>query len=339
MAREASRHARLDLNESPFPPPGIVMERVREELRRVNRYPEAELVDEAYRALSEYTGVDRGYLAITCGGDSALYTLFTMLASPKGSVVVPRYTFSVIKRLPRLLGLKVHEVPMVERGASWRIDVEELYEAARGASLTVIDRPNNPTGSMLAESREILELAEESRGFVLVDEAYHEFSRETLAASVPSHGNLVIVRTLSKAFSLAGLRIGYIIAPKELASKIRELNPYPTTRPSLAAVAAYTQPQAMRHLEKIVAHVDHWKETIRGRLEGAGMKAYESKANFLLIETGVGDAKEKLEELGVKTRKVEIRDTMIRASIGKRWENEKLIKALRRLRKQSKARP
>jgi histidinol-phosphate aminotransferase len=216
----------------------------------------------------------------------------------------------------------------VERGDSWVLDVGVLGEAARGASLVVLDRPNNPTGSMLAGSRELLELASEVRGFVVVDEAYYEFSGETLAGHVPGYENLVVVRTLSKAFSLAGLRVGYIVAPKHVAAKVRQLNPYPASRPSLAAVAAYTQPQALEHLERVVGYVRLWRERVRGALARVGVKAYRSEANFLLIDTGTPGAVGELARRGVRTREVEVGSTMVRASIGRPWENRMLVKEL-----------
>ena len=323
--------ARLDLNESPFAPPREVTRRVEEELARINRYPERGLIDKAYEALSTYTGVEKDYITITCGGDSALYMLFTMLASQGDRVAIPRYSFSTIKKLARSLSLRVSEVPLWEDGEWWSIDREALFEAAREASVTVIDNPNNPTGSMLLQKRAVEELAQESRGFLVIDEAYYEFSRETVAGMVPESSNLVVVRTLSKAFSLAGLRVGYVVAPKEIAERIRYLNPYSTSRLSLAAIIAYMSPENLKHVRTVVEYVDRWKEKLRRETYKMGVKTYKSKANFILMDTGIEEAGEKLENLGVKVRRVEISDTMVRASIGMEWENEKLLEALQEL--------
>ncbi|GAB6148039.1 histidinol-phosphate transaminase [Stetteria hydrogenophila] len=321
---------RLDLNECPHPPPGFVVEAAAAELGRVNRYPEAGLVGRAYRALASYTGFSVDRLAIGAGGDDLLKAVFAGTLEPGDTVAAPRYSFSSYKSLARLHGARVSWVPMEPRGEWWVIDEDALFEEAGRAKLVVLDRPNNPTGSMLLPKARVEELLEEARGLVLVDEAYYEFAGETVAELTESHENLVVVRTLSKAFCLAGLRLGYAIAHKSTAAAIRRvLSPFPVSRPSLAAAAAALENPgyALEEAERVRGE----RERLRSMLQAAGARVYASRTNFLLADTGIPRVVEKLRRRGIAVKRVPLGDSWLRATVGLPSENEALAKALAEL--------
>ena len=321
---------RLDLNESPFPPPKEVIDAIMREALRVNRYPEGDLLREAYEALSLYTGLQPDYIAITSGGDAALLSVFSLLSKPGERVVMPRYTFTTTRTLARAFGASVTLIPLRENGDEWVLDEDRLFEEARRAKMILVDNPNNPTGSLIIGMKRLAELAEETEAFIVVDEAYFEFSGETLAAHIGNYDNLIIIRTLSKAFSLAGLRIGYILAPPLIARALRALSPFPTSRLALAALkASIDKVDAARSL---VEYITREKDRVRSLLGSKGIKVYKSMTNFLLIDTGLDNAALLLQQkYAVYVKGVEISNTMIRASIGKKEDNDVLVNSLKEL--------
>ncbi len=321
--------ARLDLNESPYPPPREALEAMKEELGRVNRYPEARLISRALEALAGYTGVGPRYLALTGGGDYGLFTLISLYSRRLGRAIVPRYTFSMTTRIAEALGLRIARIPLYEAGRSWVIDEDALFEEARRGGIIIVDRPNNPTGSTLLGVERVVELAEEARGPIVVDEAYYEFSGETLAGYVESIPNIVVLRTMSKAFSLAGMRIGYIIAQPRLASTLRAVAPFSLSRPALAAVEVLASNS--RYIREVVKRIVGEREWMRRGLEDLGLRTYESSTNYLLVDAGREGVAGRLQEHNIYVRETEISPSHIRISAGTRGDIERLLDALERI--------
>ncbi|MCE4603182.1 MAG: aminotransferase class I/II-fold pyridoxal phosphate-dependent enzyme [Desulfurococcales archaeon] len=324
--RDYPRNAiRLDLNESPIPPPREVLEEMARELERVNRYPEARLILEARRALAEYSGVDPGMVALTGGGDYGILTLLALFKGRWGRIIVPAYTYSMTPHLARALGMKVSTVPMVE-GEWWGIDEDRLFKEARIGGAIFIDSPNNPTGSRLLPARRLVELAEEARGPVVVDEAYYDFEGDSIAGYTESHPNLISLRTLSKAFSLAGMRVGYIIAEESVTRTLRAVAPFPVSRPGLAAVKVLASNPG--HVRGLVGMVKAERERLKAAMRGLGLRVYNSRTNFLLVDTPLERPYKVLEEMGVYVKRVPIRETMMRATVGAPRDNDALLSAL-----------
>ena len=320
--------ARLDLNESPYPPPQHIVEAASRELLRCNRYPDRRLLSELIEAVAEYTGARMGNIVVGPGGEGILGTLFQGTVERGDTVVYPVYSFVAYRILARITEALPLEIPMKPRGSWWVIDEDKLVSGAREARLTVIDRPNNPTGSVFPSIRRIEELLEEARGLVVVDEAYYEFHGETAAHLVESHENLVVIRSFSKAFGLAGLRIGYAIASPSVARVLRAmLPPFPASRPAIAAAAAALKNPG--YVREYVEYVSRERGRLLERLSGLpGVKPYNSRASFVLVETGVDEVVGKLYERGVAVSRAPMGSNWFRASIGSREENNLLIEAL-----------
>ncbi len=322
--------ARLDLNESPYPPPGFVIEAATRELERVNRYPDWNLFRRLYEALSAYTDLPAESLVVGAGGDDILRAVFAGTVEPGDKVVAPRYSFGMYRVYAKLAGAVFVGVPVEPRGEWWVLDEERFISESRRARLVLLDRPNNPTGSMFLSEKRVEELLDETKGLVVVDEAYYEFTGNTVADLVESHENLVVLRTLSKAFCLAGLRVGYALAHPETSEKLKRLlPPFPTSRPSVAAaIAALENPG---YAQEVVKRVVAERERLRENLGRAGARPYASHTNFLLVETGIGRVVEKLYSLGVAVRRVPLGDSWFRATVGLPEENDRLVEALSRL--------
>jgi histidinol-phosphate aminotransferase len=327
--------ARLDLNEPPYPPSPRVLAAVSEEAVRLNRYPEPVLRRRLEERLAEYSGVEAGSVVVSCGADLILQTLFTAAVEPGDAVVAPFPAFFAYDRMFTVAGARVERVNLVEAGDEWRLNLGELPEAVRRAEkvkLVVIDNPNNPTGSLLVKSEseavEIAEYAQRRGAIVVFDEAYYEFSGVSFAGLTESYDNVVVVRTMSKAFALAGARLGYAIAGRKLAELLRAM--LPPFLPRLSLVAGLAALDDLDYSRRMVRLVSAERERVRQSLNGlVGVKAYRSVTNFLLVKTPVDHVVDKLLERGVAVRGVQLGSSWFRASIGSREENDMLIEALK----------
>ncbi|MET1127808.1 MAG: histidinol-phosphate transaminase [Thermoproteota archaeon] len=318
---------RLDLNESPYPPPREVLEAASRELSRAHLYPDGSLTSKVVELLSEYTGLNQENILVTAGADGSLHSLFAAYVKEGSRVAVPRYSFPMFKRYSSLYGGSVAEIPMEAEGDLWRLDLDALFDEARRSALVVVDNPNNPTGAPLLNRSDVEKLASETEALVIIDEAYYEFYGKTVADLVRSYSNVVVVRTFSKAFALAGMRVGYILAPEEVAERVRKaVPPFAVTRVSLAAAAAALESRG--YVEGIVKLVKSERERLRGELSRAGFRAFRSETNFLLVDTGIKGAAEKLRKLNIFVRKTEISSTMVRVTVGRPEDNKAFLEAL-----------
>jgi len=186
------------------------------------------------------------------------------------------------------------------------------------------DYPNNPTGRCLIEREQLIEVLESSDNLVVIDEAYFEFSKKTFADLVDKYPNLAISRTLDKAFSLAGLRVSYLLAGDGFLGR---LSPYSQAlgRPAcLAAIAALEDKEYMfRNVETIIDE----RERLRKGLEMAGLDVTPSETNFLLVRTSIPEFASRLRE-----RNILIGDfsgiwlnDYYRISVGSSLDNDMLI--------------
>ncbi|NPA05244.1 MAG: histidinol-phosphate aminotransferase family protein [Crenarchaeota archaeon] len=321
----------LDLNESPFPPPVDVVEEAYGLLLRANRYPRRRLLEELVGELSAYTGAPSESIVVASGGDSIINAVMALMQGLRGAA--PQYCFSMYPRLAAVYGLDLERIPMRVEDDEWVIDVGSLEEAAERSDVVILDRPNNPTGGLLA-SRRLLErlVSEHDDTLFVFDEAYYEFMEEDGLQGLVEYGNVVVVRTMSKAFGLAGMRVGYAVAPAMLARALRNiLYPFPVTAPSLAMATAMLRLRGV--VEGRVSRIREWREELSSALRGAGVRVFRSHSNFVLADFSPvsGSPVEELRRMGVCVRQAPIGRTYVRISVGRPEENEELLGAVRRL--------
>jgi len=325
---------RLDLNEAPWGPPGRVVEAVVEAAREGNRYPRREEVERLYELLSAYTGLPRETLVVGLGGDMVLEKAFHLVGAPGSRAVAPGPSFSMYPVYASAYGMGLVQVRLVESSERWLLERQALAEAMRlgAVRLAAVDNPNNPTGSLLFEDEDILvEFLEEAcrRGILFVlDEAYYEFSGVTFAGLTEAYDCLLVVRTLSKAFGLAGFRVGYGIANPWLAERLRALMPPFLPRTSVAAaVAALEEPGYARERVEAIRREREW---LRATLEALGVKVYRSWTNFLLARVwGLEDPVAELAQRGVLVRRVQLEGRgWMRVTVGSPRDNAVFLNKL-----------
>jgi histidinol-phosphate aminotransferase len=274
---------KLDSNENFALDAEFVKSVVQEAAKEVDlrEYPLDQL-DHLYGQLAGYVGVDERYLAAGSGSDQIIELLLSTLGGPRATAFAP--TFSYLFNRCELHGIKVDKVPL---SRSFELDSKEFVKSARRSDMVYICSPNNPTGNQLGK-KEVMDIVDSlDSNLIIVDEAYVDFAGYSLSSEATARGNLVVLRTLSKAFGLAGARIGYMIANERLARLFRSTiqSPYPISSLSLAIASG------------VLARVEHVRRTIdvviseRGRVMQSlsrlqGIKTYRSDANFVFVETG-----------------------------------------------------
>ncbi|MCY0849947.1 histidinol-phosphate transaminase [Sulfuracidifex metallicus] len=314
---------RLHLNESPFRPPEVVIESASKAMLNCNRYQNPELLERFRELVAEYNKVDKDMVYASPGADGSLRSIFYNFLSPSSTIVINNPSYSMYKVYSSTVGLKLKEIQLKPIGEWWVEDNEALVNASREAEITVIDNPNNPTGSPVLTKDIVKEVAETTKGLVLVDEAYFEFYGKSVIDLISDYPNLMVVRTLSKAFSMASFRVGYTIADKEIVKALmKSSTPFDIALPSL--VAGITAMENRGYVKGIVDEIKRNRETMLLGLRRLGLKVYNSVTNFLLVDSDK-DIWNDLWRYGIAIRKL---SEHYRISIGTREEVEMLLKVL-----------
>lgn len=329
IAREhgITRIARLASNENPEPPSPAAVERGTAAIRQANRYPD-ERVESLTGALRNYYG---DYPFVTgVGMDGVIETVIRVLVDPGENVAVVTPTFSFYSLAAKAQGARVVPVP---REQDFSVDPEKVIEKARDAKITFLCSPNNPTGTV-TPVRDVGTILEGIKGILFLDCAYIEFSGADYLPLLEKHDNLIIGRTFSKVYSLAGLRIGYAFVPAWL-------QPYyscagtPFTVSSVSSAVAAEALSDRDHAERYVGHVRLWRERFAGKVK---YPVLPSDANFVLVDIAPRSGDEMVAALAAKGVIVRscrsftgLPDHYIRVSIGEDWENELFIASINAL--------
>jgi histidinol-phosphate aminotransferase len=276
--------ARMNTNESPYPPPTAVVETFLARMREAafNRYPDRDassLVAALARQLDH--PVDGIWMAN--GSNEVFLHLFLAFGGAERSVMVFEPTYSLHSLIARITATKVLTL---ERDELFAVDLEAALEAiaVQRPDVVVLCSPNNPTGNI--EPRATIEaIVKHAPGLVIVDEAYGEFAPPDTSARelLWAHPNLVLVKTFSKAWSLAGARLGYLLAHRDLVANLARVRlPYHLSTPTQLlgeAVLAH-----MVELGEPIARVVTERDRIAVGLQALGVKTYPSQANFVMFE-------------------------------------------------------
>lgn len=318
---------RLSHNESPHPPPAFVVEAVAKAARRENRYPDPRHA-KLRASLSEYAGIPEECISAGAGASEVLHSLCTLVLEPLDPVVIPVPTYGMYGFLTMLRGASPRYVHL---GAGFRFEPERVLEVGADARAIFLCSPNNPTGASVAE-KDVLTVAEGTEALVVVDEAYFGYSEKTLATRVQECENLAVVRSMSKFFGLAGLRVGYSIAHPKITAALEKVRPpFNLSGVAQAAAVAALEHRGVfeRRARETVAERERLFRAL-GRVEG--VEVFPSEANFLLLRTRE-DAPERLAKRGILVRDlvnvVGLGAGYLRVTVGRREENERFLGALK----------
>jgi histidinol-phosphate aminotransferase len=247
----------------------------------LREYP-LDQMDELYARLAKYAGVSVKYVAAGSGSDQIIELLLSTLGGRRATVFSP--TFSYFINRCKLHGIKVYQVPLEP---DFTLDKKAFVKTAKRSDLIYLCSPNNPTGNQIDRQQmiEVVDSLEDK--LVLIDEAYVDFADYSLSCDAIKRSNVIVLRTLSKAFGLAGARVGYMVSNGKFVKIFKSIiqSPYPISTLSLAIASG------------VLADADQVKQTIRSvrserervfaRLSKIdGIKIFRSDANFILIEAG-----------------------------------------------------
>ena len=228
-------------------------------------------------ALADYAGIGLDEIVTGCGSDDVIDSAVRAFAEPGESLAYSDPTFSMIPVFARVNGLIPVPVPFTE---SLNIDPEALL--ATTARIIYICSPNNPTGT-LASPGAIAQVIERAPGIVIIDEAYAEFSGGAHIALGPRHARLLVTRTLSKAFGMAGFRIGYGTGSPALVREIEKVRgPYKENAPGERAAACAVR-EDIEWMRSCVMQAVENRERFASALRAHGFEAIPSAANFVLV--------------------------------------------------------
>jgi len=295
---------KLDANENLFLPRDLVKAVLGEAVAECDPrlYPSGE-EDELRAALAEYLRVGESQIVLGAGGDQIIDLVIDSLAEGDELLAVTP-TFSIYKSTAAKKGVRF--IP-IDIDGNFELDHKTvLSKASESSRMLVICSPNNPTANQF-DKKGVLGLIEDFPGLVLVDEAYSEYAPYTLVGETESYENLMVLKTFSKAFGLAGLRMGYVIANVRLAEVLssRYQMPYP-----LSSVALRAGVKILKKLNTVVESVENTKaERIRliRELNGIrGVTAFSSDANFVLFDVGddFDEVYNRLLDRGIMVRRI-----------------------------------
>lgn len=340
--------AKLDANELPFDlPPGPKAEMVKVALElSYNRYPDPE-ARSLRTKLAERWGLSPEEVLVGNGGDEILQMLFLAFVAPGDAVLMPNPSFSMFEKYASTFRAKTVKVdfsyPELE------LKVERLLEEIERhrPRLVILDNPNNPTGQVVEEEnlRRVAKLCAETGSIAVVDEAYGEFYGKSATALV--RGGLegvAVVRTFSKAWGLAALRIGYLLAPKSLCEAVRAIK-QPFNVNAFSQRAAEIMLRYGQWLESRVMSIVYLRDRIVSAIN-SGLtlfKARRSQANFVLVETPLDEETilRKAEEKEIKLKVLKNpfdKGSWIRLTVGLEEEMEAFLSMCEELERENSSR-
>ncbi|MGV9972768.1 aminotransferase class I/II-fold pyridoxal phosphate-dependent enzyme [Nocardia beijingensis] len=274
----------LALSENPFPPLTSVLRAVQMTLAQANRYPEFS-PQRLPLLIARHLGVRPDQVVVGSGATGVALQILQTLTTPGAEIVYSAPTFDGYPIMAEMTGVTAVPVPLDAAGNQ---DLRAMRRAVdRRTALIVVCRPHNPTGTVVPADELKAFLSDvPSRVPVVLDEAYVEFLGATEYADpralIAKHSNLIVLRTFSKAYGLAGLRIGYAFGRTELIARIGKLQlPFGVSAAAVAAVAASYA--AEPELAARILRITEARDALRGALLARGYAIPESHANFLYI--------------------------------------------------------
>jgi len=329
-ARRLGGNGDVWLNANEFPTP-VAFELTQQTL---NRYPECQpkAVIENYAA---YAGVQPEQVLVSRGADEGIELLIRAFCEPgQDAVLYCPPTYGMYTVSAETFNVELRKVPSLE---NWQLDLQGIADNLDGVKVVFVCSPNNPTGQLI-NPQDIRALLEMTRGTALVvaDEAYIEFCPQaTLAGWLAEYPHLVILRTLSKAFALAGLRCGFTLANKEVIDLLMKvIAPYPLSTPVADIAAQALAPAGITAMRARVAQIVAEREYLVSALKNIACveQVFESETNYILARFTASSAVFKsLWDQGIILRDQNKQPSLsgcLRISVGTREESQRVIDAL-----------
>ncbi len=321
---------KINQNENPFDMPEEIKQEVERRLanRAWSRYPDfvpAELLE----SLAKHAGWKAEGTLAGNGSNELIQATLMVTVGQGARVLICEPTFTLYRQIVTVMGGEVISVPLTDK---LQFDIDAIEKKSQQADVMILCSPNNPTGSRVDE-KDLLYLAQNFNGIIVVDEAYQEFSGKTVVPLLNELPNLIVLRTFSKAMAMAGLRVGYFLSSPEITREVHKAT-LPYNLNVFSATAAEVACEKYELIQPTVDKIISERERLFNELQTIeGVEVVPSHANFMLAKTPL-KPKEIFDELLL--RDILVRDVSkypmlsdyVRISVGSPEENNKLIAAL-----------
>jgi histidinol-phosphate aminotransferase len=322
---------KLNTNENPYPPSPEVLEAIKNITgEQIRKYPQP-LGDKFRETAAKVLDVAPANIICANGGDDLLNMAIRAFCDENRAVAYPTPTYSLYPVLAQAQNCPIIEIPFDEE---FNLPVKL---ASSGAALTIVCNPNAPSGTFIPKE-ELAQLAGEIKSVLLLDEAYVDFAEDNCLELVKKFDNVIILRSMSKGYSLAGMRFGFGIANEDLIKgllKVKDSYNVDTVAIAAATAALADQQYFRNNVQKIKIE----RKALTEELNKLGFEAFESQANFILAKPTKARAIDIYEKL--KNRNIYVRywaypdiKDKLRITVGSSEQNEKLIEALKEIAKE-----
>lgn len=316
---------RLNMNENPFLPPQNVIEAANKGLQYMNRYSDTCIINDLRKLIAGYNSICPDSIIVGAGAGPIMREVIQVFGSGRKVITTAPFAPSSLQYIKQYADglIKIQLAP-----PKFKINQDIIIKEADRPVLLIIDNPNNPTGSMLLEKSSLKEILDNENIFVLVDEAYYEFCSHTFLDLIYDYPNLAVARSMDKAFSLAGLRVGYLIAGDSFKRNLAGF------RTNLSQPALYAAIEALKNFSYVkhnVSEIIKERERLSAQLDKLGFTVYSSNANFLLVKSRNFDLAKEL--IDYKILIADLSNVWLavfyRITVGTHEENSNLLAAVR----------
>ncbi|KAF6242355.1 histidinol-phosphate transaminase [Nitrosopumilus sp. b1] len=285
------------------------------------------------QALSKYLKIPTSMIGVGNGSDQILDLILANFASKQTKVLTSDPTFGFFEERCKLFSIPTIKIPFSK---NMTLNLEKFLEKSKNSDILYLDSPNNPTGFQFSKP-DAEKLIKNFDGLVIIDEAYVEFADYSIANLTKKYPNLIVVQTFSKAFGLAGLRLGYFIANKKFTDVFNRVIQYPYPINSIAIEAGISALEKAKYMKDAAKLVQSERKRILDNLKKYdAFEVFNSKANFILFDAKGADKRvfTALVEQGISIRKlgkIGEHPGCLRVTVGTKDMNSKFLLAIRDL--------
>ena len=329
---------KLSANESALGPSPKAIKEYNKVSKNFKRYPDTNGTD-LKKVIANKFKIDKNRVILGSGSDQILEFICKAFIKKNDEVIVPKYSFIIYRIYSKINGAKI----IYAKEKNFTISVKDiLSKVTRKTKVVFLANPNNPTGTYI-DKKQLMHLRKKLRSNILlvIDDAYFEYVKQKDYFSglklFSRHKNVLVTRTFSKVYGLAGLRVGWGYASKEIINTLNKIKPpFNVSRPALFAASAAIKD--ISWLKKEVNHIRKWNKILFKKFKEMKIATNESKTNFLLLNfdrVNISSKKvfQKLAKVGILVRSMNtygIKNSL-RITIGNSKENKKLISVFRKI--------
>lgn len=329
-----SNALKLDSNENYAIQREYSLDLIEQSKKRVDvrEYP-LDGVERLVATLSEYTKMPQEMIGVGNGSDQIIDLILVNFASKETPILTSEPTFGFFEERCKLYSIPTIRIPFTDKMS---LDLNKFLSSAKKASILYLDSPNNPTGFQFTK-KQLGDLIEEFEGLVIIDEAYVEFADYSVIDMTQKKDNLIVLRSLSKSFGLAGMRLGYFVANKKIVSVFNKVIQYPYPLNTVAIEAGIIALQKSNIISETLDLVKKERSRIIENLRKMQVfEVFDSKANFVLFDAYGASVRihKALIEQGIVVKnlgKIGNHEGCLRVTVGSEEMNSKFLLAIRDL--------